>query len=631
LKERYPSRSFVPISREPGTKLRLDCVEQHREEQRVDPLEETDDTFTVSSVEHTEALPLVAVVEEFLEWYEGYRGRRGKFSKGRAGTDEYESFQIPLDNSYTAGYQEKEFAEIQALFREAAGGERPTGKSCEGSFEEPATMLLSRSASSTPGGQFAPVVDHDREIADAWESVYRSMVYHADRLGLELGEDLIYHKQGEPHTGGGAASCYGHDHPVLIVDLAAADLTAQELGEELGEPMIDAHVDACESAERAAHDYTSVDDYTGAGEESCISVQRVEDLEKPGSYVSKYISNEKEDLLERDIEYIAWAASQWATNTQKAVRSNAANAAIAADACKQRAESPESKQVRGHADVVHKAAPGANHDFECVCCGSSWGIDQSPDTLVEWKKENGKIGPDSPSRSPGPTGPSVAADGGVTVKSDESESEAVKEAQLRETWQDARSVVSVGEPVGGGERVHVAFERPASWRFEAVVEQDGTMNVPSSDGVQTVELTNQSRKSVRVDRSGEEPEPVGPSEPYQHGKSVIYKQTHQNVSNWVTYPSDYCETETVRESERVYSDEERISESGPPLEPGDMMWPWMHPDGPDHPTLEHYVQREGVDLERVVEWVQADGRKVLSALLRFGIHPRYEDDLREMV
>jgi len=76
-----------------------------------------------------------------------------------------------------------------------------------------------------------------------------------------------------------------------------------------------------------------------------------------------------------------WAASQWATTTQKYSRSRWATAACKADACQQQYLDSEADQTVQHGEsIVRSSRPGLT--FECAECGSPHGIGQSDPSLA---------------------------------------------------------------------------------------------------------------------------------------------------------------------------------------------------------------------------------------------------------
>ena len=451
IAQAYPDRAFTPLSEEPGRRLRAEVVNEYIEESTVEAQHPTEEDFTIREVTERQAVCWIDAVSAMLSWYEQARGRRGRIARGRKDLPEYESFLIDLENSWQPAYTKREVARLRAIERETCGGERPSGGEADPAFEEPVTAILTFSASSTPTGDgFAPPVDHDREIADSWRSTYDTLLYQMDALGLDR-SDWIYHRQGEPHPGGGKASGYGHTHLMLVLDLASADVDSLDAVRPAMESVVDRHVEECATAGEFAHD-TSKDD-------GPISLRRVGDegIGEWASYAAEYVSAAEEDLLERSPEYLMWAAVQWATNTQKGTRSDLANAAVRADACKQKYESPESKQSVNHGEhIVRSTRRGV--EYECARCGSSWEIDQDHDSLSAARL--------------------AAADGGRDLDDGRVQDPGAKttEEELRSRWPSARGGYRIETRVGkhsGVETHTVSFQRAPRWRMEAVIEADG--------------------------------------------------------------------------------------------------------------------------------------------------------------
>jgi transcription elongation factor Elf1 len=124
-----------------------------------------------------------------------------------------------------------------------------------------------------------------------------------------------------------------------------------------------------------------------------------------------------------------WAASQWATATQKYSRDRVCTAATKADACHQRYASEESDQAHDHGEVVVRSAAGAPTTFECVECGSSFGIDQDC-TLTEHR--TAQTAADGV----------CAADGGAVVEEASETADGLSDG-LRSRWRDARAAAVV--------------------------------------------------------------------------------------------------------------------------------------------------------------------------------------------
>jgi Putative rep protein (DUF1424). len=329
-------------------------------------------------------------------------------------------------------------------------------------------VLFSLTSSSTRAdGTHRPVVDHDREIREAWSgsssSVKRTLRYVLeDRLGLSPGE-YAWWWQSEPHPGPEkAATAYSHSHPVVVFDGAAVPDGAAATEPETYLPVVEKHIDECDGAEWSAH-----------LPQDSISVRGPDEIEDFASYVSEYLSvAPDDDLLERSDEYLMWAASQWATTTQKYSRSKWATAAVKADRCEQEAMDPEAGQSARHGERVRRAARGTSHTFECAECGSPHGIDQSGDSLAARRLES--------RATPAETGATVTAatDGGETVGADGDDTRVSDGDEsgrtFGERWPSARAGGRVSAPIRErgepGEVTVDGFDREPSWEPEAVVQ-----------------------------------------------------------------------------------------------------------------------------------------------------------------
>jgi len=373
--ERYEDRVFEPLSTVHGRKLREEVLEEPETVTRVIETGESEEK-TIEETVSRGSLPLIAAIQEMLEWYEGYRDKFLRMARGSEIRNDYESFLIDMDNSLTPSYQTAQYARLKALERQFMGGEYPSGHTCEPEFSEPVTVLFGLTASSLDGdGSFRPIADHDREIRDAWSgsssSVKRTLRYVLeDKLGLSSGE-YAWHWQSEPHPGPQEdATGYSHSHPVVILD-AAATSTSVATDPETYRPVVAKHVSECEGAGWSAHDI-----------DSAVTVRKDDEIQDFACYVSEYIAvAPDQDLLERSDEYLIWAASQWATTTQKYSRSRWATAACKADACQQQYLDSEADQAVQHGDsIVRSSRPGLT--YECAECGSPHGIDQAESSLA---------------------------------------------------------------------------------------------------------------------------------------------------------------------------------------------------------------------------------------------------------
>jgi len=529
--ERYGDRVFEPLSETHGRKLREECLEEAETVERVVKTgdhEERVDSETVAQG----AIPLIGGISAMLDWYEGYRDRGLRLGRGSKVRGDHESFVVDMDNSLTPAYQTTRYAQLQALKRQFIGGEYPNGETVEGEFADPVVILFGLTASSLrDGGGFRPIVDHDREIRDAWKgssgSVKRTLRYVLeDLLGLDTG-DYAWHWQSEPHPGPEkAATGYAHSHPVVIIDRAAVTGDEDPADPETYRSVVAKHIAECEGAEWSAHEINDTGD-------SAVSVREADDIEDFAGYVSEYLAvDPDQDLLERSDEYLIFAASQWATTTQKYSRSKWATAAVKADACEQQAMDPEAEQTRRHGQAVVRAGANVSHRFECAECGSAHGIDQSEESLARHRLDGAAVAA-SASSSAVP-----ATDGGEVVEA-ESGGESGDESgrTLAERWPSARSAGSVGsetrvrecghvEPdtcplcateteaphhtVSGevpipesaearsGSRWSVGFDRPPEWKPEAVVQTASgeETKIGSPGGTAYGEITVEGAESI---------------------------------------------------------------------------------------------------------------------------------------
>ena len=446
--ERYGDRVFEPLSETHGRKLREECLtEAETVERRVKTGDHSE--RVVSETVERGAVPWVAAISEMLDWYEGYRDRSLRLGRGSETRGDHESFLVDMDNSLTPAYQSKQYARINGLKRQLVGGEYPNGEPVEGLFAEPITVLFGLTSSSLQGdGSHRPPVDHDREIREAWKgssgSVKRTLRYVLeDRLGLDS-QDYAWWWQSEPHPGPEkAATAYSHSHPVVVFDGAAVPDGAAATDPETYRPVVAKHVAECEGAEWSAHRIDDTDD-------SAVSVRKADDIEDFASYVAEYLSvAPDDDLLERSDEYLMWAASQWATTTQKYSRSKWATAAVKADACEQEAMDPEAEQMAEHGERVVRAAPNTSHRFECAVCGSPHGIDQSERSLARHRL-------DATASAETAAGVTAATDGGETVAA---EGGGESGRTFAERWPSARSGGRVGAEAKARECGHAEPDR----------------------------------------------------------------------------------------------------------------------------------------------------------------------------
>ena len=426
--EKYSDRVFEPVATNHGRKLRKDCLEEPETVKRTVETGETEEIVVEETVSRG-ALTWIGAIGRMLEWYEGYRDKHLRMARGSETRGDYESFLVDMDNSLTPKYQSRQYAQIQGMKRQLIGGEYPNGVEVEGEYADPVSVLLSLSATSLEAdGSHRPVCEHDREIRDAWSgsssSVKRTLRYVLeDKMGLSPGE-YAWWWQSEPHPGPQKpATGYSHSHPVVVFDRAATDPDGPDPTDvETYRPVVAKHIEECEGASWSAH---RIDET----EKSAVSVKEESEISDFAGYVAKYIAvNPDQDLLERSDEYIMWAASQWATTSQKYSRSHWATASVTADRCEQEAMDPEANQERRHGEVVVRASDGSPHDFECADCGSPHGIDQDRESLVSHRLEP-SVGAESSETL------AVATDGGTGP---DTEQNASAGRTLPERWGSAR-------------------------------------------------------------------------------------------------------------------------------------------------------------------------------------------------
>jgi len=358
FREEYGHLARLRLTEEPGQRLRESLLEEHTTEIEVKPMTETENGSTVHEVDKRVPPTWEEAVEQLLEWYEDARRTTLRLKRGYEGRPEHEEFHKDAENSWMAAYQKRYFAELKGWVRETIGGTRPSGGECNGKFDNPHLALLTRTASSIPDGDRRAPVDHTEQVRGPWEGVYHRIRNRMRSLGFD-GDEWDYYRKEEPHKserGGSLNRCYTHEHVLVIVDgpVTAADF----------QTVMKKHVEECEWAGEDAH---SVD--------QAVKVLPADEVEDVAAYIASYTGIRPTGLLERSIEYIAWAAAQWAANRKRRTRSNAAGWAATADACKQRFESDKSDQEVNHGEEI-AISDRQGVEFECAECGSPWDIDQ---------------------------------------------------------------------------------------------------------------------------------------------------------------------------------------------------------------------------------------------------------------
>jgi hypothetical protein len=413
----YADRAYLPLTNSHGRRLRKEFTEEVRERFEADAPREWDDPVSGEEVVRHEPLSWGHAVAELLHSHEDTRRTTVNLERGRPGDADYAEFSVDADTRWCASYQRKYYAQLKAWLRELTGGERPSGGSTDATMDNPKIALLTRSASATPDGDHVSPVDHAAELSEAWDSVYHTL----RNTMRSLGYDWQYDRRLEPHDskrGGGANACYGHEHVVIVVD---GDVSASDF-----RPIVEKHVEDCEWAGETAHDLDVTDWDLHEEEVNTVEVKDPEEMENLAAYVASYAGIRPVDLLERDTEYIAWAATMNAANVRTKSRSDAAKHAASADSCKQRYESGEADQSVNHAENI-VSSDRRGYDWECSECGSPHGIEQDRDDLDD-DRDGHYVGTD-------------------TTQDDDADDTDENRDDLRSRWPSARSAISVGESI----------------------------------------------------------------------------------------------------------------------------------------------------------------------------------------
>ncbi|MFC7077893.1 hypothetical protein [Haloarcula halophila] len=409
--EEFPDRASLPLTETHGSSLRREYTWERREEYHSEPLQDTENAVSGSQVVWRKPVTWAEAVRRTLENHEETRRTTINLECGRPSDPEYAEFSIDADNRWFASYQRRYYAQMKAWLREIVGGERPSGGLSEGAFDDPHIALVTLSASSVPDTERVGPIDHMETRRSSWSDCYHTLRNTMRSLGLDLGDGWQYDRRSEPHTGergGGLNHCYGHDHIVIVTD---GEVTPSDL-----RPVVEKHVESCDWAGKQAHELHKTDWDANRDDLDTVTVKPASEVDDLANYVASYCGIQPTDLLERSTKYIAWASAVTAANVKTVSRSDAAKHAAAADACKQRYESDRSDQGVDHGESILRS-DRRGYDFECACCGSPHGIDQSHDTLTAAR-----------------TAAKPVADGGVDTAE-----------KLRRAWPSARAAATIGE------------------------------------------------------------------------------------------------------------------------------------------------------------------------------------------
>jgi hypothetical protein len=412
FKRKYPERADLRLTSRHGQRIRRDYTHERYESWTAETADPMEPNITGEELVERKAYTWLEAVAECLEGHADTRRTTINLEYGYPSDPEHAEFSIDAETRWFASYQRRYFAQMKAWLRELCGGERPSGGYTTADFDDPHLALITLSASSVPDGQRVGPIDHVEQRRSSWRACYDTLRNTMRSLGFELGTDWQYDRRSEPHTGdrgGGLNHCYGHDHIVVAVDgeVSAADFR----------PVVEKHVEECDSAGASAHDLDEV--WRDPNAIDTVEVKPANELENLANYVASYCGIEPVDLLERSIEYVAWAAATTAANKKTVSRSDAAKHAAAADACKQRAASPCSDQDREHGERILSSTK-RGIEVECLECGSPHGIDQGRDPIT--------------AASTGQ--PELVADGGVVDD---------RLDDLQASYSSARAAASVGE------------------------------------------------------------------------------------------------------------------------------------------------------------------------------------------
>lgn len=458
--EEYPELAELDLTRRDGERLRREFIESTIERWESEPATERENSIKGEREVLDGPFEWGEAVELALQKYEETRNTTVNLERGYAGEPEYAEFSVDSETRWFASYQKAYFAQLKAWMRELTGGERPSGGSTGGIFDEPRIVLITRSASSVPGGDRLSPVDHAREIQRSWEPVYHTLRNTLRSLGFGP-DEWQYERRLEPHTGergGGVNAAFGHEHTIMVVD--------GPVEEPDFAPVLEKHVEECGPAGPDAH---------GVGD--AVEVFEPDEVEDLAAYVASYAGIQPKGLLERKIEYIAWASVMDAANIPTKSRSDAANHASTADACKQRAESPKANQSVMHGEEVARSSR-RGVSLECAECGSPHGIDQEQ-TLAAARLDDD-------------SGQTAACDGGHDF-------EARRRNDLRERWEDARAAATVGE---------TPTRREQRRRIEREIAQ--TPGASAAEILGRAGLSPEKEELVREVRAGvDRSEPVG--------------------------------------------------------------------------------------------------------------------------
>jgi hypothetical protein len=374
FREEYPHLASKPLTKTSGRDLRSGLVEEEYVEEHVEPDDESGSGFTVHRLDRASPVTWAEAMFEFLTSRQKYDdGLQGRFSDSDG-----DEFLVEFDDCWTQNYAEEQRARNAGAQRQLMGGRYPESEDSQRACEtvdgewsgDTATIMLTRTGSAVPDGEHLPPLDHADEVARAWslggvyDTVRNVCEYH---LGLESGE-WGYVRSDDVHgmgNGSGSNACYTHSHEPIYIDLGATGLR-DELGSDVEieavlrsefYKAIEKHVEVCDVAKPEAHT-----------PEKAVDVHL--DLEEPAAYASAYaLPCDDKEMMDRPVEYQAWATVEWASNRQRIARSQNFTKAAKADMCLQ------------DPDVEHGGTVcRQNGETVCAHCNSPVKV---ADTIVE--------------------------------------------------------------------------------------------------------------------------------------------------------------------------------------------------------------------------------------------------------
>jgi hypothetical protein len=224
-------------------------------------------------------------VEAWRDWYKEQRGTHIVVENQRG-----ERTGFPTPNRFTPEYREMLYAKAQSLER---GLRERWGRLLH-------TAMATLTASSEDAdGRPRPPVAQLTDLLESWEAVRRALARVLD------GREWEYLAILEPHESG-----YAHIHLGIFVK---GPVVAEQF-----EPVMDAHVRNCPTAEWDAHRVIDED-----GEEDSVTVRRAshpsrqDGVENLGAYLAAYMAGEYgREATEMPAHVQMFYATMWATGRQ---------------------------------------------------------------------------------------------------------------------------------------------------------------------------------------------------------------------------------------------------------------------------------------------------------------------------